>query len=62
MARRQVKSVRVSHGFLDNPNNHAIERTINKWMKKGFRLEKQDDQRGGCFRWGYTLLIFIKDS
>jgi hypothetical protein len=58
----QVKVLRIKHGFLGRAHTKKIEREISKWMGKGYRLDKQEDQPGGCLRGGYTLLTFIKNA
>jgi hypothetical protein len=63
MARKgNVKLVRVGHGIFGNPDNRRIKKAIEKWMSKGFRLDKQQDERGRGLQRGYTLLTFIKDK
>lgn len=62
MAKRKVKTVQISHGLLGNPNKHRIEKAINKWMGKGYNLQHQQDERGGCLHFGYTLLTFIRED
>jgi len=60
---RRVKVIRINHGIMGNPHSRNIERAITKWMKKGYRLDKQQDERGrGCTSWGYTLLTFIEEE
>lgn len=62
MAKRKVKVVRVSHGLFGRANTGKIERTIQRWLSKGYELSKQDDHEPrGCLSIGYTLLTFISD-
>jgi len=60
---RKVKIVNVRYGPFGNPNNRKIEKAIEKWLKKGYRLESQLEQpRGFLFmRTGLTRLTFIKE-
>ena len=57
---RKVKVIRVRHGFFGNPNSRALQRAIEKWMRKGYELKEQVDQRGHGLRNGYTLLTFVE--
>jgi len=42
-------------------NTRKAEKEIEKWMRKGFVLDKQDDHaKRGCLSTGYTLLTFIE--
>lgn len=64
MARKRapkVKVVRVNYGIFGNPNSGGIQRSIQKWTRKGYDLKQQNDVRGGCFRVGHTLLTFIEN-
>lgn len=58
---KAVKIVRVRYGPLGRPHHKNIEKTINKWERRGYRLEDQREVTGGCFTGGalgYTRLTF----
>lgn len=58
---RKVKVVRIGYGIFGRTNTRKVEKTIQKFMGKGFVLDKQDDHAPrGCFSSGYTLLTFIE--
>lgn len=61
MAKRTVKIITISYGALGNPDNRKIEKTIEKWMGKGYRLEKRDETKSGFTKRGKTQLTFIKE-
>lgn len=54
----EVESVRVPHGPLGRTNSKKIDKTIEKMLKKGFELEKQEVVGKGLG--GYTAMTFIK--
>lgn len=57
----QVKVVRIGHGLLGRADTRRIEKSIQKWVGKGYELSKQDDHVAhGCLDSGYTLLTFIE--
>jgi len=56
----KVKVIRIGHGLFGNPNSRRIQGAIEKWMRKGFELKEQIDQRGHGLRNGYTLLTFVE--
>lgn len=60
--KREVKVMRVRNGILGRAHTRNIRRTIEKWGRKGFTLEQQNSQPGGCGGGGYTLLTFIKEG
>ena len=58
---RKVKLVRINYGMFGRTNTRKAEKEIEKWMRKGFVLDKQDDHaKRGCLSTGYTLLTFIE--
>lgn len=58
---RKVKVVRVNYGMFGRTNIKKVEKEIQKWMNKGYALDKQDDHDSrGCLSFGYTLLTFIE--
>ncbi len=64
MAKGNVKVIKVAYGIGGRPHEKNIEKTIAKWMDRGFRLDSQHEQPAGCFappQAGYTRLIFMKD-
>ncbi len=61
MARTKVKVVSIPYGLFGNPNNWRIEKSINKWLKKGYTLKTREEQPGGCFGVSQTHLTFIKE-
>ena len=57
----KVKVIRVGYGLFGTTNTRKVEKAIQKWMSKGYTLDKQDDHPArGCFSTGYTLLTFIE--
>ncbi|MBN1200304.1 MAG: hypothetical protein JXJ20_00480 [Anaerolineae bacterium] len=64
----KAKSVTISYGLMNNPNNAAIESAIQKWTNKGYTLQSRTDQDVGCLTqlfclgWarGKTTLTFVK--
>ena len=59
--KRKVKVVRVPYGLLGRANTRGIEKQIEKWMNKGYVLDKQDDHnKHGVFDSSYTILTFIE--
>ncbi len=59
--RRRVKAIRINYGMFARSNTRKIEKAVEKWMSKGFVLDKQDDHPSrGCLSVGYTLLTFIE--
>ena len=56
----KVKVIRINYGIFGNPDSRRIRNAIAKWVGKGYELKHQNDQRGGCFRVGHTLLTFIE--
>lgn len=67
MAKRKVKKVSVRYTTLgNNPNNRKVEKTIEKWINKGYRLEHQSETDVGCclqimLQRGKTTLTFIQE-
>lgn len=39
-----VKLVSITYGMFNNPNNRKIEKTIEKWMKKGYVLQDRKER------------------
>ena len=71
MAKRRAKVVTVRYGWMSNrPHNRNIERTIEKWVSKGYKLTDRQDKDVGCagclfsLGWsrGRTQLTFIQDE
>jgi hypothetical protein len=58
----RVKLVTVSYGLLGNPNKARIQKIMNKWLNKGYRLAERDEVQGGCFKISHTELTFILDE
>lgn len=66
----ESKVVTVNYGLFDHPNKRGIEKAINKWGEKGYRLVSRSEEKPGCFtRWftfflarGRTELTFIKEE
>lgn len=66
----KAKSVKIQYGFGGNPQNFLIQRSITKWVGKGYRLEHRQDRDVGCFARlitlglarGSTMLTFIKED
>lgn len=56
------KSARVYYGIFGNPHQKNVEKAINKWMKKGYRLVERDEHRGGCIGRGFSELTFVLDQ
>lgn len=55
----KTKVVRINHGLFGNPNSRRIEKTIDKWARKGYTLQHQQAEGHGLR--GYTLLTFRED-
>lgn len=56
----KVKVIRINYGLFGNPNSGRIQKTIAKWMSKGYELKQQNDHRAGFLSFGHTLLTFIE--
>lgn len=64
MPKLKAKVIRIPHNVIfREPRSRKIEKTIERWATKGYRLQEMKDYRGGCALWnpGYTLLTFIAD-
>jgi len=67
----ESKIVRVGYGFVTNtPHRKSIEKAINKWGAKGYKLVSRQEDKPGCFTMAFTAflargvteLTFIKDD
>lgn len=67
---RNTKIVNVSYGIFNHPNTRGIEKAIDKWTGKGFKLASRQEHPTGCFTSVFTLflargkteLTFIRDA
>lgn len=64
---RKVKIIKIRYTLLGNkPNTRKVEKTIEQWLNKGYRLENQQETDVGCCRQmlyerGNTALTFIQE-
>lgn len=50
-----VKVVTIQYGMFNNPNNGKIQKTIEKWMKKGYLLQDRKERPNGTLSSIITL-------
>jgi len=56
----KVKVIRVGYGFFGRPNSRGIQKAVQKWANKGYKLKQYAERKRGLFSFGYTALIFVE--
>ena len=64
----RAKVVKVQYGLLNSPHSRNIQRAIEEWIGKGYKLADRTEHKAGGFsralfpHQGHTQLTFIRDG
>ncbi len=63
--KKAAKVVKIHYGIFGKPHSRKIERAIEKWAGKGYKLKDRYEHPSGCLFYpqlGHTELLFVLDD